>query len=148
MQVISNDTEFRQALEQLDPISQRVVAVKFVENVLALGDDRRISRALETAADTQASEEELSSALKQARAAALESHTRCGADGDWREQAGYFVARAAASAFGTAKKSGLAWSAAMSCRMARTCTEIDTETDTSGQESAAQYATLSEFLNH
>ncbi len=148
MQVISNDTEFRQALEQLDPISQRVVAVKFVENVLALGDDGRISRVLETAADTQASEEALSSALKQARAAALESHTRCGADGDWREQAGYFVARAAASAFGTAKKSGPAWSAAMSCRMARTCTEIDTETDTSDQESAAQYATLSEFLNH
>ena len=41
--------------------------------------------------------DELAASLKMAKSIMVESYTRCGADGDWNEQAGYFVARAAAA---------------------------------------------------
>ena len=146
---ISNDTEFRQALDALDATQQRLVAARFVENVVALCSDRRIAAVLKVAGDSEASAGELADALKTARATTFDCHTRCGSEGDWAEQAGYFVARAATAALTPVGQmsSGPAWQAAMSSRMAQTSRSIASGDDTAGQESSQQYRILSEFLD-
>ena len=152
MSKINNDTEFRQALKGLNTQDQRIVAAKFVEHVLSLCKDERLKRVVKTAGDTDASEDELSSALKSARAATFDSHTRCGSEGSWAEQAGYFVARAAVAAVTPEAQSwveGVALHAAMSSRMARTSMFIDDEArELSAQsENEWQYQALTEYLN-
>jgi len=152
MMQISNDANFRRALMNMDSDQQRAVAAKFVEHVLLLSSDGRLNRAVKTAANIQSSEDELFSALKSARAATFDSHTRCGSDGNWTDQAGYFVARAAVAAIAPPTKSkagGAAWQAAMSSRMARTSMLIDDESiELPAQaENEWQYQTLSEYLN-
>ena len=148
MTQISNDTEFRAALDGLDPARQRQVAARFVENVLALCSDERIARVLRVAGNTEASEAELAEALKTAKATTFDCHTRCGSEGDWTEQEGYFVARAAIAALTPVGQmpSGPAWQAALSSRMAQTSKSIVTGDDTAGQEGDQQYRILSEFL--
>ena len=149
MTEFSNDTDFRKALDDLDATQQRLVAARFVENVVSLCSDRRIAGVLKVAADSEASAGELADALKTARATTFDCHTRCGSEGDWAEQAGYFVARAATAALTPLGKmpSGPAWQAAMSCRMAQTSMSIVSGDDTAGQESKQQYRILSEFLD-
>jgi hypothetical protein len=149
MTEFSNDTDFRKALDDLDATQQRLVAARFVENVVALCSDRRIAGVLKVAADSEASAGELADALKTARATTFDCHTRCGSEGDWAEQAGYFVARAATAALTPLGKmpSGPAWQAAMSCRMAQTSMSIVSGDDTAGQESEQQHRILSEFLD-
>ena len=146
---ITDQTQFKQALEALDPTRQRLVAARFVENVLSLSDDPRIARAIATAANANAGEAELAEALRSAKVAAIDSHTRCGAECDWAESAGYFVARAAIAALSTKGKipGGPAWQAAMSSRMARTSESIATGKDVSQETALAQYRILSEFLS-
>ncbi|MEN8107244.1 MAG: hypothetical protein ABFS22_04480 [Pseudomonadota bacterium] len=148
MTAITNDTEFRRQLEGLDYARQRAAA-RFIEHVLDLCDDERIGRVAKVAANPNASADELATALHSARAAAIDSHARCGADSDWKEQAGYFVARAATAAVSPEGQvaAGPAWQAAMSSRMAQTSMAIETPEDTAGQERLAQYRILSEFLN-
>lgn len=149
MSQINNDTEFKQALQQLDSLQQRIVAAKFVEHVLTLSNDERLSSVVKLAADSNASEYELSNALKSAKAATMESHTRCGSEGNWSDQAGYFVARAAVAAVtpqAQSKAGGPAWQAAMSCRMAQTSMLIDSDDETlTGNE--WQYEILSNYLD-
>jgi hypothetical protein len=149
MSQINNDTEFKQALQQLDSLQQRIVAAKFVEHVLTLSNDERLSSVVKLAADSNASEYELSNALKSAKAVTMESHTRCGSEGDWADQAGYFVARAAVAAVtpqAQSKAGGPAWQAAMSCRMAQTSMLIDSDDETlTGNE--WQYEILSNYLD-
>jgi hypothetical protein len=152
MTSIANDSEFRQALEALDITRQRVVAARFVEHVLDLASDERLALVTRTAANSAATDSELVAALSSARAATFDSHTRCGSEGDWSAQAGYFVARAAAAAVTPAGQlpGGSAWQAAVSSRMARTCETIarDAAADNpAAGESAAQYHILSEFLD-
>ncbi|MGB5426031.1 MAG: hypothetical protein WBN95_04515 [Gammaproteobacteria bacterium] len=149
MTEFSNDTDFRKALDDLDATQQRLVAARFVENVVALCSDRRIAGVLKVAADSEASAGELADALKTARATTFDCHTRCGSEGDWAEQAGYFVARAATAALTPLGKmpGGPAWQAAMSCRMAQTSMSIVSGDDTAGQETEQQYRILSEFLD-
>jgi hypothetical protein len=146
---VSNDTEFRQALDGLDTTRQRLVAARFVENVLALCSDERIARVIRVAGNSEASEGELAEALKTARATTFDCHTRCGSEGDWSEQAGYFVARAATAALTPIGQmpSGPAWQAALSSRMAQTSMSIVTGDDTAGREGNQQYRILSEFLD-
>jgi hypothetical protein len=148
---ISNDTEFKLALEQLNVVQQRQVAAMFVTHVLALSDDNRLDRVIKVAADADATAEELSGALKTAHSATFDSHARCGAEGNWQDQAGYFVARAAVAATTAPEHSragGPAWQAAMSARMAYTSMLID---KVDGDESAHaeaewQYQSLSDYL--
>ena len=146
---ISNDTEFRKALDGLDPARQRLVAARFVENVIALCSDERIARVIQVGGNSEASESELAEALKTARATTFDCHTRCGSEGDWTEQEGYFVARAAVAALTPVGQmpSGPAWQAALSSRMAQTSRSIVTGDDTAGQEANQQYRILSEFLD-
>ena len=152
MKQISNDTEFKQALHPLDEIKQRVVAAKFTEHVLALSNDDRVKRAIKVAADENASAGEVADALKSARSAILDSSTRCGAEGNWTDQAGYFVARAAVAALSPqqqTKSGNPAWQAAMSCRMAQTSMQIDNDSDEVPEhsENEWQYDILSNYLN-
>jgi hypothetical protein len=149
MTQISNDAEFRVALDSLDATGQRLVAARFVKNVLALCSDERIARVVQAAGNSAASEDELAEALKTARATTFDCHTRCGSEGDWSEQEGYFVARAAVAALTPVgqKPSGPAWQTALSSRMAQTSRSIVTGDDTAGQEANQQYRILSEFLD-
>ncbi len=148
MTEITNQTQFRQALDKLDATRQRLVAARFVEQVLPLCDDARVARAIDVAADPGASRADLDEALWAVKAAAIDSHTRCGSEGDWADSTGYFVARAAIAAL-TPKDAipgGPAWQAAMSSRMARTSESIASGTDVTEQTALTQYRILSEFL--
>lgn len=150
MAQITNDDEFRSALNSLDSVAQRVVAARFVEHVLPLSSDARVKSVVQVAANANASAAELEEAVRSARAATFDSHTRCGSEGNWVEQAGYFVARAAVAAVAAAEKAsgGPAWQAAMSCRMAKTCAQIDvTEEYSHADEHEAQYRILNEYLS-
>lgn len=145
---IRNDTEFRKNIKSLEPVRQRTLAARFVESVLPFCSDERIGRVVKVAANPQASSDELATALRAAKAAVIDSHARCGADCDWKDQAGYFVARAAVAAISPAGQmaGGPAWQAAMSSRMAATCRGIDDPEDNAGQVRMEQYRILSEFL--
>ena len=150
MSQITDDTEFKQALKDLDESSQRLIAARFVEHVLPLSADERIARVVKVAADNQTSADELSNALRAAKAASFDSHTRCGSEGNWKQQAGYFVSRAAVAALTRCEQcsSGSpAWQAAMSSRMARTRREIDADDMSTTDESEQQYKILSDYLN-
>ncbi|MEA3409994.1 MAG: hypothetical protein U9R74_00450 [Pseudomonadota bacterium] len=150
MSQISNDIEFKQALQNLDATQSRVVAALFIEHVLPLCEDERINRVVKVATDSNASEDEIADALRSAKAATFDSHTRCGSEGNWTEQAGYFVARAAVAAvtpLAQSRASGPAWQAAMSCRMAQTSLLIDNESDqATDTENEWQYNILSDYL--
>ena len=137
MTQITNDTEFRQSIGQLEFNKQRELAGMLVNNVISLSTDERVGRVVNVALDSGASEEELASSLKTAKAATVDCHTRCGSEGDWKEQAGYFVARAATAALMPESQNrggGPAWQAAMSARMARTSELIDSETGSDSDE--------------
>lgn len=149
MSTISNDEQFKAALDSQSVAAQRELAASFIKNVLSLSTDKRIPNVVKVAEDQQASDDELLAAAKSARAAVMDCYTRCGADADWAAQAGYFVARAAAAAVAPAGKSkgGLAWQAAMSCRMARTAQLIESGDSADSEESEQQYRILSEYIN-
>jgi hypothetical protein len=148
MTTITNDVKFRQLVSGLDAARQRALAARFVGHVLDLCSDERVTRVAQVAAKSDASASELATALHTARTAAIESHNRCGAECDWKDQAGYFVARAAVAAITPADQmpGGPAWQAAVSSRMARTCESIDTAAENAGTEQDYQYRTLAEFL--
>ncbi len=148
MAEITNDDDFRRLLDGLDTGGQRAVAARFVENVLSLCGDDRIRHVTEILSKPDASEDNLSMAFHTARTVTVDTHNRCGAECDWQDQAGYFVARAALAAVTPAEQlaGGPAFQAAMSSRMARTCMGIGAAEDTAGQERQAQYRILSEFI--
>lgn len=153
MTQISNEKEFKQALQALDPVQQRTVAALFVEHVLPLSDDKRLQQAISIASDSNASQQDIDDALKSARAATFESHARCGSECNWTEQAGYFVARAAAAALTPqtqTKAASPAWQAAMSSRMAQTSKLIDDESEEQAahSENEWQYKALASYLNN
>ncbi len=150
MSSISNDKAFRAALDALSLDQQRAVGALFVENVVALNNDDRVARALAAARDAAISDEAMNMIRRGIKAASLEAHTRCGADGEWNDQAGYFVARAAEACVEPQVRSqakGPAWKAAMSARMARTCLAADSDEDSHDSESQAQYKILSSYLD-
>ena len=151
MSEINNEADFRKTLESLDNLRQRQVAVTFVKHVLHLSDDKRLDRVMKTAADPDATDEELAAALKTAHAVTFDCHARCGAEGNWTDQAGYFVARAAVAAATLPEHSragGPAWQAAMSARMAHTSMLIDEldENKSAHTECEWQYRSLSDYL--
>ena len=152
MSEMCNDTDFRKTLELLDATQQREVAVMFTRHVLHLCEDKRLARVIEVIGDLEATDEELADALRTARAVTFDSHARCGAEGHWSEQAGYFVARAAVAAATPMEQSragGPAWQAAMSARMAHTTNLIDDESNTQSAHTEClwQYEALSQYLN-
>ncbi len=145
---INNDIQFRKALDGLSLPKQRTVGALFIKLVDSLSNDNRIDLAVKTATNVDAGSSELTVAFKEAKAAAMDSYTRCGADADWSEQAAYFVARAASAIVSPGKgKENVALTAAMNCRMARTCTMIEKDIEEDSQENAKQYSVLKHYLN-
>jgi hypothetical protein len=145
---ISNDATFREALLELGSADARIIGAKFVESVAPLADDQRLRRIVDVASSQEATDEEIEVSRKLARSIMVDTYTRCGADGDWNEQAGYFVARAAAACLAPVEKGkpgGPAWQAAMSSRMARTSAAINAA-DGAESESDRQYRILSDYL--
>lgn len=150
MSTISNDSQFRDALNRLDLAQQRAVGARFVENVLSLSSDPRVAQVLAVAKDADPSADAVNLARRSIKAASLEAHTRCGSDGEWSDQAGYFVARAAEACLepeGRSQGKGPAWKAAMSARMARTCLAAESDQDSHDSESQAQYNILISYLD-
>jgi hypothetical protein len=145
---ISNDSEFKTALSFLSGAARRLVAARFAENVLELGPDPRVKNAIDSAKRTDITDAELAAAFQSAKAASVESFTRCGRECNWNDQAGHFVAEAGlACVQPAAPGSNPAWDAAMQARMARTCETIATGLGTDNAEAAAQFRILAEFLN-
>jgi hypothetical protein len=150
MATITNDSEFRAALDGMETARQREAGALFVEHVLDLTSDPRVKQALVAARDLDISDESMTLARRTIKAAVLDAHARCGADGDWSEQADYFVARAAeaclkSSDAGSSK--GPAWLAAMNARMSRTCHAAEADGEAQDAESAAQYEILARYLD-
>ena len=147
---ISNDTELRQALKQLNHRQLREIGADFVGSVLHLSDDKRVSHVLDVARNSDASDDELLSAYKSARVATVDSRTRCGADCNWDEQAAHFVARASAAMVapeGVCKAADPPWQVVMSCRMARNCALIAADDDSINDEAENQYRIVNDSLN-
>lgn len=149
MTQIDNEIDFRLAVSGLDDDAQRQLAAQFAAHVLALSNDKDIARGIAVADDATASASELDASFNIVKAATIESHTRCGAEGDWTAQAAYFVARACEAALmpEVFKKSGRALQAATAARMARTAHSIDSEEDNDAAERQAQYRILNKFLS-
>lgn len=144
----TNDREFKTKLGALPIAHQRQVAASFVQRVLPLSNDFRIKSALVLAQRSGVSEAELASVYQAANTARVESFTQCGKETDWTAQAGHFVAKAAVACVRPAAEGeNLAWEAAMSARMARTCETVANGEGTENSEPAEQYRLLSEFLN-
>lgn len=145
---ISNDSEFKTALNKLIPAQQRMVAARFTENVLGLCEDPRVVAAVNAAKRPDISEAELTVVFQAAKTASVETYTQCGKEADWRNQAGHFVAEAALTCVTPPERAGnLAWSVAMNARMARTCETIANGQGTENREAEQQYRILTEFLN-
>ena len=149
MSMIANDAQLRKALHALDPVQQREVCARLVENVAALNNDHRVEHALQVAHNPEAAAEELMSAFKAVRVATVDSRTRCGADCNWLEQAAHFFARATAAALapeGQCKAADPVWQVVMSCRMARNCALIEADEDAVNAENEAQYGIVNDYL--
>jgi hypothetical protein len=132
MSKISTMKEFKEGLQSLSLDQQRVVAARFVAEVLDLTDDERVKQAQKVAADPNAAPESLMSAYHSVWHAALESSVHSDMELiDWRKQTAHFVARACAESLAPAHH-GLAWrhlayNVASHCRMARLCSSVEHE---------------------
>ena len=144
---IHNDSDFRTALDHLNPAQRRMAAARFTEHVLELCQDNRINSAVESAKRADLSEAELGAAAQFARAASVDSYTQCGHECNWEKQASHFVAEAARASLAAGDGSNPAWEAAMHARMARICDSVASGSGTHNSEDEAQYRILTEFLN-
>jgi hypothetical protein len=146
----SSDAEFKAALSELAIPQQRAVARLFVRNVLDLSDDPRIGKALGDDDATELSNDDIATGFRTTKAAAIESYTLCGHEGDWLRQASHFVAAAAAACLTPADQAGqcrdVAWSTAMNARMARVCEAVAQGKGTDESETKKQYAILESYL--
>ncbi len=144
---MDNDGTFKTALNKLSGAGRRQVAALFAENVLSLSNDPRVKAAINSAKQTDLTDNELDDAYKSAKKASVDSFTRCGAECDWSSQAGHFVAQAVLSCLTRAgTDDNPAWDAAMHARMARTSASIATGIGTDNAESTAQYRILDKYL--
>lgn len=145
---IESDSDFRAALDELPAEKQRQLGKQFVSHVLALTDNPAVKQSMAfIGTDEPLSENELTNAYKLAKAAAIESYTLCGNEGDWRKQAGHFVAAAAAACLipQPGRSGDLAWNTAMNARMARTCSKIAEGDENDNAEAMEQYRILESF---
>jgi len=145
---INNDVEFKAALNGLDIHQQRRVAAAFIESVLPLCPDNRVSSVLGMVKRTGISDAELASAYREANSARVELFTQCGKEADWLGQAGHFVAKATLYCVKPPEPGiNLAWEAAMAARMARTCETVAEGAGTENHEAENQYRILYDLLN-
>lgn len=132
MAKINTMQEFKETLDALSIEQQRVVASRFIEDVLDLTDDASVKQAQKIAADPDAGPEALMSAYHAASHVAVESSGHSGLElVDWHRQTAHFVAKACAESLEPSHHGiaacHLAFNAASHCRMARLCANIDHE---------------------
>ncbi|MFC1680873.1 hypothetical protein ACFL1S_03640 [Pseudomonadota bacterium] len=147
---IESDADFRTALGDLTVASQRQLGKRFVDHIIELTDSSKVNQAMAYIDEIEASsEQEIADAYRMVKAAAIESYTLCGNEGDWRKQAAHFVAAAAAACLSPQPGRGgdLAWSTAMNARMARLCDKIAEGAGDDNNEAKDQYRILESFLN-
>lgn len=149
MSSITNDQEFRAALDALDESGRRFMAGCFVRSVLDLSRDTLVQRAVEVALNPERSDPEIEQAYRAAKGYAAKTFTACGNDTDWLAQADHFVAMAAAAALQpsetTAKGKNLAWQAALEARMAKNCLMIHSDQAGDHNEAQQQYLLLENY---
>jgi hypothetical protein len=147
---ITNDQGLRAALNSLTTDQQRELGGLFVASVGHLSDDPRIDRAVEAAAKTDISNQELEEIYKTVKAFATQSYTACGRDADWAAQAEHFVAAAATASLApedtAGDKGNKAWKAAMQARMAKNCEMILNDEGTIANEAEKQYTLTMRYL--
>jgi hypothetical protein len=149
MATITSDHELKLALDSLPRARQRLLGARFVAGVIDLCDDSRIRRAMEIAADPEASEIDLGEAFRSAKSIAVKTYTDCGKDTDWLSQAAHFVAAATAACLTPENQPGgdnPAWKAAMQARMARNCELIERGDGGEHNEAEQQYQAARAFL--
>jgi hypothetical protein len=150
MPIIRNDTQFRQALDQLDPQGQRTLAALFVNHLARLAREPQLREAIDTAMDPDASPNQRANAYRNARSIAVSTFTTCGKDADWLGQAEHFLAAACAVALtpedAIQERINLSWKAAMQTRMAHNCAMIDSDQADDRTIFQQQYDILEEFL--
>jgi hypothetical protein len=149
MSKIQSDAEFRAALAGLSIQQQRAVGRLFIESVIDLSDDPAVRKALEHLGNAELSSGDLAEVFHRAKAAAIGSYTLCGREGDWKQQAGHFVAAAVAACLSPEDQvrcADLAWSTAMNARMARVCESVADGCGTEECETEKQYEILNNYL--
>lgn len=151
MTAIHSDADFRAALSGLSVEQQRRVGKRFLDSVGELSDNPKVAKALAVLDAPDVSADDIAEALRLASTAARDSYTLCGREADWRQQAGHFVAAAAAACLGSEEKGAqgdeLAWTAAMNARMARVCERIAQGEGYDNSEVGRQYEILRTFLD-
>jgi len=148
---VSNDDDLRSVFKQLDETDNRIVGAMLVDDVLSLTTDERVKRAISKALEKEASNDELGDVFKSLKRAVIDSSTRCGAAGDWDDQASHFVTRAANAVVTPRSQRDTVnqlWQIVQSCRMARSCSLIASSDDSDNPEAEYQYKIVSDFLNN
>ena len=149
---ITNDQQFREALNKLGLADQRSLGAQFVSSVSQLCSHAAIDQGLQVLENRDKSTNELETAYHNAKSLAVEKYTACGRDADWAAQAEHFVASALAACLlpgdQVNAQENLAWKAAMQSRMARNCEMIMNDRGEVDNEAARQYAITTRFLEH
>lgn len=147
---ISNDQEFKNALNSLSLEQQRLLGARFVNSVIGLIDNPRLSSALGIAMDPESDQQACNDAYKVAKSIATKTYTACGRDADWVLQAEHFVAAACAAALTPkavmTERFSPAWKAAIQARMARNCIMIGDESADVENEAERQYRLTLDFM--
>ena len=143
-----DDNIFRTLLRDLNTAKQRTVAAAFVESVLPLCSDPRISTVIALVKRGNVTSQELEAAHQMVNAVRLESFCPSEKETDWQIQFGHFVSRAVLDCVKPAREDiNLAWDAAMNVRIARTCECIALGDRILRQEAEIQYRILSDFIH-
>lgn len=95
MPKISNEREFRDALASLSAEEERAVSALFLQNLLDITRDARMTRVIHVALDKNADQKEREEAYNTARSIATETFTHLGEALDPDRQALHFLATAA-----------------------------------------------------
>jgi hypothetical protein len=160
MPEVKGNKSFQEALSGLTVSQQRQLGARFVANVLDLTDEPILKQARETAANPQATAEELVDSFHAVHAIYTRTHPRSDlSELNYAKQAVHFVAEACllclSPTYPEASVHRIAEKAAMYCRMARTCASIKHDEDVPQlgeteramrQEIETQYGIVNEFL--
>ncbi len=147
---IHNDSEFKSALDRLPVAEQRKLAARFAQSVSPLCKDSRVTAAIDAGLQPVVGDDKLMPFYNAVRGVCVESYTECGHVADWTNQAGHFVAEAAAACVMpevALHGANPAWDAAMRARLARTCASIANGSGTDTSEVENQYHLLDDYLN-
>ncbi|QEP44217.1 hypothetical protein D5085_14460 [Ectothiorhodospiraceae bacterium BW-2] len=107
----------------LPPSIQRQLAATLIIPYRNFCEDSRLEQIL-AVMQGGGGDNELQAVRQLAQSLVVDRHTRCGAEGDWQEQAGYFIARAAAAAIAVTPKGGAIPKVVQNCRMAASCAAL------------------------